>query len=339
MFASRSYQNICSLVKSLCIILVWPLDAQTRNQDQSVDAGPPCLAMLQLHRTWRSPINEGCTSLPISGTWYPGTPDALVASVDSQLQAAQTSPLKGEVVGIIAPHAGHRYSGGVAAHAFRCLEGLEPEIVVVISPLHHPYPGRLYSTGHQSYATPLGEIPVDHSLLDRLEKALQKKSDLTIERIRDDQEHSLEIELPFLQRVLEAPFRLLPLMLRDQSRGACEALGGALADVLANEKYILVASSDLSHFKSDTIARKLDSVMLERIEAFSPAGVLDAEQQNLGFACGRGAIAAVLWAAEGLGADRVEILNYATSGDVTGDLTAVVGYAAAVITRQSEARH
>jgi AmmeMemoRadiSam system protein B len=274
---------------------------------------------------------------PISGTWYPGSPDALVASVDSQLKAAQISPQQGEVIGIIAPHAGHRYSGGVAAHAFLCLQGLEPEIVAVLSPLHQPYRGRLYTTGHLSYATPLGEIPVEHSLVDRLDEALQTKSGLTIERIRDDQEHSLEIELPFLQRVIETPFRLLPLMLRDQSRETCEALGNALADVMAKEKHVLVASSDLSHFKSDALARQLDAVMLERIEAFDPAGVLETEEQNLGFACGRGAIAAALWAAEGLGADRVEILNYGTSGDVTGDQTAVVGYAAAVITRQSEA--
>lgn len=270
---------------------------------------------------------------PISGTWYPGSPDALVASVDSQLKAAQIPLPQGEVVGIIAPHAGHRYSGGVAAHAFRCLEDLEPEIVAVLSPMHQPYQGHLYTTGHQSYATPLGKIPVEHSLVDRLDETLQTKSSLTIERIRDDQEHSLEIELPFLQRVIETPFRLLPLMLRDQSRETCEALGSALADVLAKEKHVLVASSDLSHFKSDELARQLDAVMLERIEAFNPVGVLDAEEQNIGFACGRGAIAAVLWAAEGLGADRVEILKYATSGDVTGDQTAVVGYAAAVITR------
>ena len=272
---------------------------------------------------------------PIAGTWYPGSPDALADSVDAQLQAAQIPPLQGEVVGIIAPHAGHLYSGSVAAHAFRCLQGLAPEIVTIISPLHQPYPGRLYTTGHLSYATPLGEIPVDHSLVDRLEKVLQKVAGLSIERIRDDQEHSLEIELPFLQRVLASPFRLLPLMLRDQTRDTCEAIGRALADILASEKHILVASSDLSHFNSDALARQLDAVILERIEAFDPAGVLAAEEKRLGFACGRGAMATVMWAAQGLGADRVEILKYATSGDVTGDRTAVVGYAAAAITRKS----
>jgi AmmeMemoRadiSam system protein B len=276
---------------------------------------------------------------PIAGTWYPGNAEALAASVDSQLQAARISPPEGEVVGLIAPHAGHRFSGEVAAHAFRCIQGHTPEIVAVVSPMHQPYAGRLYSTAHDFYATPLGNLAVGHTLIDQLETALKKSTNLGIERIRNDQEHSLEIELPFLQRVLASPFRLLPLMLRDQSREACEALGRALADVLADQASVLVASSDLSHFKSDEHARQLDAVMLERVGAFDPAGVLAAEEKKLGFACGRGAMAAVLWAAQGLGADRVEILKHATSGDVTGDRTAVVGYAAAVITKQPEIHH
>lgn len=273
---------------------------------------------------------------PIAGTWYPGSREALTASVDSQLKAARISPPDGEVVGIIAPHAGHRYSGGVAAHAFRCLQGLEPQIVAVIAPLHQPYPARLYTTGHVSYATPLGEVPVAQSLLDRLEDTLQARTGLAMERIRNDQEHSLEIELPFLQRVLKTPFQLLPLMMRDQGAEICEALGSALAEVLINQASVLVASSDLSHFESDDVARRLDAIMLTQLEAFDPAGVLNAEARRLGFACGRGAMASVLWAARGLGANRVEILRYATSGDETGDRTAVVGYAAAVITRRSE---
>ncbi len=272
---------------------------------------------------------------PIAGTWYPGSEEALAASVDSQLLGAQISPLEGEVVGVIAPHAGHRYSGEVAAHAFSCLKGLTPEIVIVVSPLHQPYTGRVYTTAHDFYGTPLGNVPVAHSLIDQLEVALKNRAELAIERIRNDQEHSLEIELPFLQRVLTSSFLLLPVMLRDQSRATCEALGGALADVLADKSHVLVASSDLSHFKSAEQARQLDSAILKRVEDLDPAGVLAAEDQRIGFACGRGAIAAVLWAAQDLGANRVEILYYATSGDVTGDLTAVVGYAAAVITKQN----
>lgn len=274
---------------------------------------------------------------PIAGTWYPGSAEALAASVDSQLQAAMITSPEGEVVGVIAPHAGHRYSGEVAASAFRCFQGLAPGVVAVVSPMHQPYAGRLCSTAHDFYATPLGTVPVAHSLLDQLEEALVKDAGMAIERIRNDQEHSLEIELPFLQRVLNTPFQLMPLMLGDQSRATCEALGGALADVLADRDHVLVASSDLSHFKNVEEARRLDNFIMEKVESFNPAGVLEAEDQRLGFACGRGAIAAVLWAAKGLGANRVEILQYATSADVTGDVTAVVGYAAAVITKPGRA--
>jgi AmmeMemoRadiSam system protein B len=203
--------------------------------------------------------------------------------------------------------------------------------------MHQPYTGRLYTTAHDFYGTPLGTVPVAHSLVDQLEDALVKSADMAIDRIHNDQEHSLEIELPFLQRVLKSPFRLLPLMMRDQSEATCKALGNALAGVLADQSHVLVASSDLSHFKNVDQARQLDTFVLEKVESFNPAGVLEAENQRLGFACGRGAMAAVLWATKGLGANRVEILKYATSGDVTGDLTAVVGYAAAVITKQGKA--
>jgi AmmeMemoRadiSam system protein B len=273
---------------------------------------------------------------PIAGAWYPGDPEKLRASVDAQLEAAQIPTLEGEIVGVIAPHAGHRYSGAVAAHAFRSLQGLEPAVVAVISPMHQPFEGRLCTTDHRAYATPLGEIPVDHALIKELEDNLDPRFGLTIERIRFDQEHSLEIELPFLQRVLHTSFRLLPLMLRDQTRATCEAVGHALAAVLRSKAHILVASSDLSHFKSDAVARKLDAFMLERVEAFDPVGILDAEEHMLGYACGKGAMAAVLWAAKDLGATDVKVLNYANSGDVTGDLYSVVGYGAAVITRSDE---
>ncbi|MBK5108657.1 MAG: AmmeMemoRadiSam system protein B, partial [Anaerolineales bacterium] len=143
----------------------------------------------------------------------------------------------------------------------------------------------------------------------------------------------LEIELPFLQRVLSSEFDLLPVMVRDQTPKVVETLGRALAGVLVGRSAILVASSDLSHFYDQLQAEQLDGEMLSRVEAFDPLGVLQAEEEGKGFACGRNAIAAVLWAARELGANKVKVLNHATSGDVTGDYSGVVGYAAAIITR------
>jgi hypothetical protein len=256
--------------------------------------------------------------------------------VDQQLSEAKVSPPEGDIVGLIVPHAGHVYSGSVAAHAFCLLAGLTPRVVAVISPLHHLHPGHILTTGHDAYATPLGSVPVAQALVQSLETILRSEAGLQLERVRNDAEHSLEIELPFLQRVMPGSFELLPIMLRDQSHQASEALGHALSKVLKGQSAILVGSSDLSHFYPDPVARRLDAVVLDRIQAFDPAGVLAAEEEGLGFACGRGAIAATLWASRDLGADRVQILRHATSGDVTGDRSAVVGYGAAVIYRASK---
>lgn len=236
---------------------------------------------------------------------------------------------EGKVIGVVAPHAGHLYSGHVAAHAFKCFQGLEPEVVTVVSPLHSYQSGEILSTAHESYLTPLGEIPVDHELLDQIADGIKDK--VVFKKIRQDTEHSVEIELPFLQRALTRPFRLIPLMILNQSRSVAESLGQVLGQLLKERSALLVASSDLSHFYPAASAQKYDEAFLARLGAFDPVGVLNAEEEGIGFACGRGAIASVLWAARELGANQVKVLKYAHSGDVTGDHHSVVGYASAVI--------
>ncbi len=273
---------------------------------------------------------------PIAGQWYPGDPRRLAESVDGYLDAAQLPELAGEVVAVIAPHAGHRYSGPVAGYAFAALRGLQPELVVVVSPMHYPYMPALLTTAHSAYETPLGVIPVDTQALHVLDDNLEQALGLRLAPVRSDPEHSLEIELPFLQRALAGEFRLLPVMVRDQSERVTHALGLALAQTLRGRRALLVASTDLSHFYPQAVAETLDAEMLRCVAAFDPQGVLEAEEQGLGFACGRGALAAVLWAAKAMGANTVKVLNHATSGDVTGDLTQVVGYGAAVILRSTE---
>jgi AmmeMemoRadiSam system protein B len=279
---------------------------------------------------------EGVRPSPIAGTWYPGTREQLAQTVDQFLEMAGEQGVNEEdVIGVIVPHAGHRYSGQVASFAFRCLENLSPEIVAVVSPMHMPVEGKVITTGHEAYETPLGTIPVHQVALQELREALWTEHKIYLEQIRHDSEHSLEIELPFLQRLFTSPFYLLPIMLRDQGQATVEALGHVLGDLLRGESAILVASSDLSHFYSETLARQLDSELLSRLENFDPAGVLSAEDEGLGFACGRGAIAAVLWATRDLGADAVKVLHHATSGDVTSDYSSVVGYGSAVVYKQT----
>jgi hypothetical protein len=162
---------------------------------------------------------------------------------------------------------------------------------------------------------------------------MNQEIEIGLKRIEHDPEHSLEIELPFLQRALGSPFYLLPIMVRDQSTYVTQRLGRAVANVLKGRRSILVASTDLSHFYVQATAHSLDGEMLRQVEAFDPAGVIRTEELGKGFACGRGALASVMWAAKALGATQARLLNYATSGDVTGDYAQVVGYGAAVFTR------
>lgn len=272
---------------------------------------------------------------PIAGQWYPGDSKRLASSVDRYIQEAKLPALNGEVIAIVAPHAGHIYSGAVAGYAFAVLRGLKPELVAVISPMHDYYDEPFLTTAHEAYATPLGTIPVDGEAVRKLDVLLTEELGYGLVPIRRDHEHSLEIELPFLQRVLGDGFKLLPVMVRDQGRRGTHALGLCLAKTLRDCSALLVASTDLSHFYPQKIANALDEVMLHSIESFDPEEVIRTEEEGRGFACGRGALAAVLWAAKDLGADTVKILKHATSGDITGDTSQVVGYGAAVLLRQA----
>jgi AmmeMemoRadiSam system protein B len=273
---------------------------------------------------------------PIAGQWYPGDPEKLSSSVDHYINDASLPQLDGDIIAIITPHAGHIYSGPVAGYAFAAIRGMKSELVAVISPMHYPYNEPLLTTAHEAYQTPLGVIPVDVQAVEFLNHQLEETLGYGLSYIRRDREHSLEIELPFLQRVIDPGFKLLPVMVREQGRKVTRILGQCLAKTLRGQSALLVASTDLSHFYPQDLANQLDEVMLEAIESFDPDAVIQTEEEGRGFACGRGALASVLWAAKDLGADRVQILRHATSGDVTGDTQQVVGYGAAVVLRQAQ---
>jgi AmmeMemoRadiSam system protein B len=268
---------------------------------------------------------------PIAGQWYEEDPEMLARTVDEYLDEALLPELDGEVIAVIAPHAGHAYSGAVAGYAFAALRGREPDLVAVIAPMHHPYVEPLITTAHDAYSTPLGEVLVDKDALLKLDVILKSELDFGLSAVQRDSEHSLEIELPFLQRALSSKWRLLPVMVRAREPRVSERLGKALAQVLRDKNFVLVASTDLSHFYNHKTALTYDRAMLNEIESFNPEGAFDLERAGKGFACGLGAFTAVMWASRELGAEKVKVLRHATSGDVTGDYASVVGYAAAVI--------
>jgi MEMO1 family protein len=267
---------------------------------------------------------------PIAGTWYSKDPERLRQQIDFYLAEAKNPPVQGNVVAVIAPHAGHRFSGRTAGHAFAAVLGRECDLVAVISPMHGPYPATLITSAHHAYSTPLGPVWIDQPALAKLDEFLTHDG-LPLTPVANDREHSLEIELPFLQRAIKGDFKLLPVMVRSQAPMVARRLGHALAKVMEGRNGLLVASTDLSHFYPEEMAEKLDQEMLRRIRSYSPDDLFAAERTGKGFACGVAAVAAVLWAARELGANIVEILHHSTSGDQTGDHGSVVGYGAAAV--------
>ena len=261
----------------------------------------------------------------VAGSWYPGTEAALRAEVDHYLESAGTPP-PGEVLGVMAPHAGLIYSGPVAAHAYRALEGRRFDVAVLVGPSHYvAFEGvAVYPRG--AFETPLGLVPIEETIAADL---LRQSPVVRNDPAAHAREHSLEMQLPFLRRVLpDTP--IVPLLMGHQHPETIEGLADALGTVLAGRRALLVASSDLSHYYDASTAARLDGRVLEFVKRFDPEGLLAALQAFPEHACGGGPAVAVMAAARALGARQGVVLRYADSGDVSGDKSAVVGYLAAV---------
>jgi len=269
---------------------------------------------------------------PIAGSWYPGNKTVLQDTIAGYLRLADDPRLPAKVFGLIAPHAGYFYSGSTAGYAYHCVQNETFDICAVFSPLHDYQPFDLLTSAHKAYSTPLGEIHIAEKLVAEIDADLRSRSDLFLQHIAYDREHSLEIQLPFLQVVLKAPFELSPIMVRTHHAGTLRAAAESIARVLAGKRVLLVASTDLSHFYSLNEANTFDQVMTSQFKSFDPQGVLDAESGQKGFACGAGAVALTLWTAKLLGAKQVTLLHHTTSAEASGDPSSVVGYAAAAIT-------
>ncbi len=277
----------------------------------------------------------------VAGSFYPGNAKELEKTVDGFLAKATVVPIDGTLVAITAPHAGYEYSGQVAAHSFALLKGRRFTRVVVIAPCHiEAFPFSSIYDG-DSYATPLGNIPVDKEFARKLtaQNPLIKISGRGHGIIQGRGEHALEVELPFLQRAL-GEFELVPIVMGDQNYEMERALGVAIAKLIrqgrpksSTEPFdtLIVASSDLSHFHPYDEAVRLDRKTLNALEEYDYFNMSQNFDRRIWEACGGGPIVAAMIAAERLGANRAQVLKYANSGDVTGDKSRVVGYGAAAL--------
>jgi AmmeMemoRadiSam system protein B len=265
----------------------------------------------------------------IAGTWYPGHATELTRTLDEFLFHVPPGLAKGRLIGLISPHAGYAYSGQTAAYAYKQLENLHFDTVAIVSPVHRMYLGPIMINDCAYYETPLGLVEVDRQMIVALEERI------SVSRVEWDDEHSLEIQLPFLQRLL-GDFKLLPVMQGDQSLSTSERLASALAELLRGKNALLVASTDLSHFHSYKAAVQLDEVAKQVISDYDPLALNNALEHGTTEACGGGPVISVMLAARALGANQAQVLDYRNSGDVTGDRSRVVGYLAAAIYQASE---
>jgi len=262
----------------------------------------------------------------IAGSWYPGNPSVLRRDIEGFLNLVPDTEIAGEVVAIIAPHAGYIYSGQIAAYAYKRICGNNYDAVIVVGPSHRvAFPGvSIFGSG--GYETPLGIVPVDEELARQIKKNSKLVSDIPAAHV---QEHSLEIQLPFLQYVL-GNFSFVPLVMGDQGADACQDLARAIYAAVQGRKILIVGSSDLSHFHSYNEASSLDSVALRHLKDSDAAGLLSSLENGTTEACGGGPMAVAMLVASMMGATEARVLKYANSGDITGDKSSVVGYAAAV---------
>jgi hypothetical protein len=270
----------------------------------------------------------------VAGAFYPADPAELSAMVDRFVAQAKV-PTIPDVVAIVAPHAGYQYSGAVAGHSYALLRGRKPARVVVIAPTHYEAFSFTSVYDGDAYATPLGQVPVDREFAARLVKmdpSIQFSS-LGHTPDADKREHAVEVQLPFLQRVLGSEFRVVPIVMGDQSWENCRALGVALAKLIQGSDTLIVASSDLSHYHPYDDAVRIDHKTLQGIEEWDYLSMsMNFDQRNWE-ACGGGPIIAAMIAAERLGATEAQILKYANTGDVTGDRSRVVGYGAVAFSK------
>jgi AmmeMemoRadiSam system protein B len=273
----------------------------------------------------KDPIREPA----VAGMFYPLDQAVLDHEVDALLRRAEVKEVRGELRGLISPHAGYIYSGYTAANGYRLLEGKSVRTVVIIAPSHREYFRGVSVYSGSAYRTPLGILEVDEELRAEL---VEDEGVINASIMGHRDEHAIEVQLPFLQKVLRN-FKILPIVMGDQRREFCMALGERLGSILKGKDALLVASTDLSHYYSYDVARKLDQVIIDHVREFDEESLLTDFETQRAEACGGGPMVAMLVAAKKLGGDRVEILHYCNSGDVTGDKDGVVGYLSAAVVR------
>jgi AmmeMemoRadiSam system protein B len=269
-----------------------------------------------------------------AGSFYAGDAEALKRQIEGCFlhrfgpgkvpKVDANGPRK--VVGLVCPHAGYMYSGPVAANAYYelALDG-KPETVVILGPNHTGYGSVLALMDEGVWRTPLGDVEVDSVVAHELCRETRL---VDVDELAHRFEHSVEVQLPFLQYLYGNEFRFVPVCFQLQDLASAEEVGNALAEVLSGRNAVVIASSDFTHYEPQVSAERKDLAALEAVRAMDAEKFIGIIEERNVTACGYGPIAATITAAKGLLAKEATLLRYKTSGDITGDRSSVVGYAA-----------
>jgi len=276
----------------------------------------------------------------VAGSWYAGTPNSLRKQIEqlfTHILGPGSLPFvikegPRNIVGLVVPHAGYMASGPIAAHAYHHLaEDGKPDVIVIFGPNHTGHGSALSIMNDGAWRTPLGDVEIDTETADKI---LQSSSIVDVDDRAHVYEHSIELQLPFLQYLYGSGFKFVPICFMMQDLESSREVGKAVASALKGKNGLVIASSDLTHYEPQERAEKKDRM------AIDAALELDEERyyntvESYGIStCGYGPVIAAITAAKELGAKKAELLSYGTSGDVLGDRSAVVGYASIAFTKK-----
>ncbi len=273
-----------------------------------------------------------------AGSFYAGTAESLTRQIEECYthrlgpgQIPSTKMGQRNIVGLVCPHAGYMYSGPVAAHSYYnlAIDG-KPDTVVVLGPNHTGMGSGLALVAEGTWRTPLGDAQIDEATAGEI---LRRSEIVDVDESAHMHEHSIEVQLPFLQYLYGSAFKFVPICFLMQDFESCREVGQAVAEALKEKNAVIIASTDMTHYEPHETAAKKDKAALNALEKLDEKTFYSTVESHHITACGYGPVVALATAAKILGAKRGQTLCYKTSGDITGDYSAVVGYASVAITK------
>ncbi|MDH3610965.1 MAG: MEMO1 family protein [Nitrosopumilus sp.] len=270
----------------------------------------------------------------VAGMFYPGEKNKLTKLIEDcflhPFGPGEKPPKKNreKILGVICPHAGFVYSGPIACNSFYSISSQTPELFIIIGPNHWGIGRNVATMKDCKWETPLGTVEVDSESAEEISLLSQN---IELDFFSHTREHSLEVQIPILQKTF-SNFKILPISLINQSKEIAEDVGLAMASIAKKKNVMIIGSSDFTHYETNEFAHEQDLALIKPILEMDVDAFYEVLEKRKVTACGYGAIAATIIACKELGATKGELLKYATSGDVTGDTSSVVGYGSIVFT-------